>query len=122
REVAAATQEQLTELARLLGIERAALDVKLGATQGFQYLQRQLDPATARQIAALDIAGVGMRREWRRAYPYGEVMGHIVGFTNIDHIGQEGMELAHQDSLEATSGSRRVIKDRLGHLAQDLGR
>jgi cell division protein FtsI (penicillin-binding protein 3) len=73
------------------------------------------------KIVALDIAGIHTRKEYKRFYPTGQVAAHILGFTNVEDIGQEGMELAQQSSLAGVTGSRRVIKDRLGRVIEDIG-
>ena len=110
------------KLASLLGISERELDRKLGgASRDFVYLKRQVPPETAEAIAHLRIAGIYESREYRRYYPAGEVTAHIVGFTGVDDTGQEGVELAHQDRLGGMAGSRRVIKDRLGRVVEDVG-
>ncbi len=88
--------------------------------RGFVYLKRRVNPHQARQIRALDLQGVGLRREYRRFYPTGEVGTHVVGFTDIDDRGQEGIELAYQDWLQATPGSKRVLKDGRERAVQDV--
>jgi cell division protein FtsI (penicillin-binding protein 3) len=75
----------------------------------------------ARQVASLDIKGIYQRKEYRRQYPEGEAAAHVVGFTNIEDKGQEGVELAFEKQLAGRSGSRRVIKDRLGRIVEDVG-
>jgi cell division protein FtsI (penicillin-binding protein 3) len=110
-----------TRLAKLLGIDRAELDRKLGdASRDFVYLRRQLAPEAADAIAALGLPGVHQQREFRRYYPGGEVTAHVVGFTGVDDVGQEGVELAFQEHLGGKPGSRRVIKDRLGQIVEDV--
>lgn len=86
----------------------------------FVYLKRHVEPALAEQIMALGIPGVSVEQEFKRYYPAGEVAAHIVGFTNIDDIGQEGLELAYDKWLRGTPGSKRVIKDRLGRVIEDV--
>ena len=108
------------KLARLLGIEIAELDRKLSEARDFVYLRRQIAPETAEAIEALGFKGIYQQREFRRYYPGGEVMAHVVGFTGVDDAGQEGIELAHQDTLAGRPGSRRVIKDRLGRVVEDV--
>jgi cell division protein FtsI (penicillin-binding protein 3) len=88
----------------------------------FVYIKRRINPSLAAQVKALDIPGVYLQREYRRYYPAGEVTGHILGFTNIDDKGQEGLELAYDDWLSGHNGSKRVIKDRLGHIVEDVER
>ena len=108
------------KLARLLGIETAELNRKLSEARDFVYLRRQIAPETAEAIEALGFKGIYQQREFRRYYPGGEVMAHVVGFTGVDDAGQEGIELAHQDTLAGRPGSRRVIKDRLGRVVEDV--
>jgi cell division protein FtsI (penicillin-binding protein 3) len=87
----------------------------------FVWLKRQLDEPLAKEILALDIKGVYTIKEYKRLYPEGEAAAHVVGFTNVEDVGQEGMELVFQDQLSGRSGSRRVIKDRLGRVVEDIG-
>jgi cell division protein FtsI (penicillin-binding protein 3) len=75
----------------------------------------------AKEIAALDIKGILPAQEYRRQYPEGEAAAHVVGFTNVEDKGQEGMELAFDKELAGRAGSRRVIKDRLGRVVEDVG-
>lgn len=112
---------KLRDLARLLDMEETSVRARLASDRSFVYLKRQVEPATARSILALGIPGIATRDDTRRYYPQGEVTSHLVGFTNIEDAGQEGMELARQKELVGTAGARRVIRDRLGHLAEDLG-
>jgi cell division protein FtsI (penicillin-binding protein 3) len=108
-------------LASLLGTDAAALNKRLGeASRDFVYLKRQVAPEVADSVHALGIRGLYQHLEYRRYYPGGEVMAHVVGFTGVDDAGQEGMELAHQASLAGRAGSRRVIKDRLGRVVEDV--
>ena len=86
----------------------------------FVYIKRQVDPETAARVEKLDIPGISFDQEFRRYYPAGEVTAHIVGFTNIDDIGQEGLELAYDDWLKGTPGSKRVLKDRLGRVVENV--
>jgi cell division protein FtsI (penicillin-binding protein 3) len=110
-----------TKLLGLLGMPAAEFDKKLAeAARDFAYLKRQLPPDTADAIVQLGLRGIYEQREYRRYYPAGEVTAHLIGFTGIDDAGQEGMELAHQDSLGGRAGSRRVIKDRLGRVVEDV--
>jgi len=87
----------------------------------FVWLKRQVDESVAQQIVALGIKGVYQRREYKRKYPEGEAAAHVVGFTNVENIGQEGVELAFDKELAGRPGSRRVIKDRLGRVVEDVG-
>ena len=86
------------------------------ATREFVYLKRHINPDLALQIKQLEIPGVSLQREYRRYYPGGEVASHVVGFTNVDDVGQEGMELAYDEWLRGQTGSKRVIKNRLGYV------
>ena len=116
-----ASREQKRRLATLLGLGRRELDRKLAETsRDFVYLKRQIPPDTADKVEALGIPGVYQQREYRRYYPGGEVTAHLVGFTGVDDAGQEGIELAYQASLAGRAGSRRVIKDRLGRIVEDV--
>jgi cell division protein FtsI (penicillin-binding protein 3) len=115
-------RDQLPTLARLLGTSEAALLSQLEgrSEREFVYLKRGVDPDAARQVMALNIPGINLQREYRRYYPMGEVASHVLGFTNIDDDGQEGLELAFNDWLSGTPGAKRVIKDRLGRIIEDL--
>ena len=86
----------------------------------FVYLKRHVDPGVARQVAELGLAGVHMQREYRRYYPTGEVAAHVVGFTNVDDVGQEGVELAFETALRGSDGSKRVIKDRYSQVIEEV--
>lgn len=114
-------RDKRTELARLLGVPAPELQKKLAnEDRKFVYLKRQVSPATADAIAQLNLPGIHQRKEYRRFYPEGETMAHVVGFTNVEDTGQEGIELAWQKSLAGQPGSRRVIKDRLGRVVEDV--
>ena len=115
------TPEQTARLARLLGMDGAELARKLAdRKREFAYLKRQLAPDQAEKVVALGIPGVFLQREYRRYYPAGEVTAHIIGFTGVDENGQEALELAFEDVLAGKPGARRVIKDRLGHIVEDI--
>jgi len=86
----------------------------------FLYLKRHMRPSDAAAIVGLKIPGVAVEREYQRYYPAGEVVGHVVGFTNIDDVGQEGLELAFNHWLAGRPGKRRVLKDRLGRIVEDV--
>ena len=116
-----ATPAQLRSLAGLLGQDPRELERRLSAAErDFVYLRRQIPPETAERVAALAIPGIHEQSEFRRYYPGGETMAHVIGFTGVDDAGQEGIELAHQAQLGGTAGSRRVIKDRLGRIVEDV--
>lgn len=119
-EVQDAPPEKLKELARLLDMSNAELQKKLNSDRSFVFLKRQVELDAAEQIAKLGIPGLGSEREYKRFYPQGEVTTHVVGFTNLEDVGQESMELAQQKTLQGIPGSRRVIKDRLGRIVEDI--
>ena len=113
--------EQRVKLARLLGADPAELKRRLADSEReFVYLKRQLPPEQAAKIVQLNLPGVFLQREYRRYYPAAEVTAHVVGFTGVDDNGQEGIELAYQEWLAGKRGSRRVIKDRLGRIIEDV--
>jgi cell division protein FtsI (penicillin-binding protein 3) len=113
--------EQRAKLTRLLGMDAAELKKKLAESEReFVYLKRQLPPEQAAKVVQLNLPGVFLQREYRRYYPAAEVTVHVVGVTGVDDNGQEGIELAYQDWLTGKAGSRRVIKDRLGHVVEDI--
>jgi cell division protein FtsI (penicillin-binding protein 3) len=112
---------QRRKLAALLGLEARELQKKLDeSARDFVYLKRQVSPDTADAIAALGLKGIYQHREFRRYYPGGEVTAHLIGFTGVDDAGQEGVELAFQSHLAGTPGTRRVLKDRLGRIVEDV--
>ncbi len=117
-------RDRLPELARHLELPLEGLQQMLAGRgdREFVYLRRHVAPGQAREVMALDLPGVHLQREYRRYYPAGEVTGHVIGFTNIDDAGQEGVELAYDEHLSAEPGSKRVIKDRLGHVVDEVGR
>ena len=117
-----ATREQKRALAKLLGVPAAELERKLGDANGrFTWLRRQADEAVWLEVKALGIKGVYQTPEYRRKYPEGESAAHLVGFTDLEDRGQEGIELAFQKELQGRDGSRMVVKDRLGRVVEDIG-
>ncbi len=126
----AANPKKLTEvsdtdfanLARVLGKDSDQLrrQVENASEREFIYLRRHLRPSQAAAVLALDLPSVRRIREYRRYYPASEVAAHVLGFTNIDDIGQEGLELAFDQWLSGTRGSKRVLKDRLGRTIKDV--
>ena len=114
------TQVQRGKLVQLLGLARGELEKKLEAQRDFVYIKRLVSPDTADAVAALGLKGFYQQREFRRYYPGGEVTAHVIGFTGVDDAGQEGVELAFQPHLAGKPGTRRVIKDRLGHIVEDV--
>jgi cell division protein FtsI (penicillin-binding protein 3) len=121
KEVLKEPADKLAELARLLEMPEAEVRAKLDPKKTYVYLKRQVEMDAVEKIEKLKIDGIDTRKEYKRYYPQGEVMTHMVGFTNVEDVGQEGMELFHQKALMGVPGSRRVIRDRLGHIAEDLG-
>lgn len=119
-DVLQAPKEKIRNLAALLEMSEHDLRKKLNSDRSFVYLKRQVEQDTVDKIMKLSIAGIETRKEYKRFYPQGEVMAHIVGFTNIEDAGQDGMELSNQKILAGKTGSRRVIKDRLGHIVEDI--
>jgi cell division protein FtsI (penicillin-binding protein 3) len=117
-----ATREQKRELARLLGLPYADVERKLSDTASrFAWLQRQVDEPIWQRVKALGIKGIYETREYRRRYPEGEAAAHLVGFTDTDDRGQEGIELAFERELQGRDGSRMVVKDRLGRVVENIG-
>jgi len=118
-----ATVEDLSPLALALDIPLAELRERLDRFAGrrFMYLQRHLMPAAAREILALRIPGVFGEREYQRYYPAGEVVGHLIGFTNVDGRGIAGLELAYDDWLKGAPGKKQYIKDLHGDAVRDIG-
>ncbi len=116
------SKPQQKQLAKLLEIPEAELAKKLANDdKSFVWLRRQVDEPVAKEIAALNIKGIYQRKEYKREYPEGESAVHVVGFTNVEDQGQEGVELTFNKQLAGKSGSRRVIKDRLGRVVEDVG-
>lgn len=113
--------KQKQTLVKLLGLKPKEFDKKVANTQReFVYIKRRVSPDLAAQVMSLEIPGIFMQREYKRFYPAGDVAAHVVGFTGIDDNGQEGFELAKNAHLSGKPGSRRVIKDRRGHIVEDL--
>ncbi len=113
---------RLRQLAKLLGLTPAELNKRLeDEDKTFVWLKRQVDADVGKSIAELNIKGVYQRKEYRRQYPEGEAAAHVVGFTNVEDIGQEGVELSFNKALGGHSGSRRVIKNRLGQVVEAVG-
>jgi cell division protein FtsI (penicillin-binding protein 3) len=117
-----ASPAQLTELARLLEMPLAELKKKFSdEDKTFVWVKRQLEEPIALKISGLGIPGIYQRKEYKRKYPEGETIAHIVGFTNVEDKGQEGIELSFNQALSGKAGSRRVIKDRLGRVVEGVG-
>ncbi|MFA9276064.1 MAG: peptidoglycan D,D-transpeptidase FtsI family protein, partial [Candidatus Aquirickettsiella gammari] len=115
-----APSEKITQLAALLDMSEADLRKKLVSDRQFVYLKRQAEQPLVDKVLALGITGIKTEKEYKRFYPEGEVMAHVVGFTNVEDKGQEGIELASEKNLAGKMGSRRVIKDRLGRVVEDI--
>lgn len=114
--------DSLHILAKKLQLNPKALQEKLSKadTREFVYVKRQLPPAEAQQVMEMGLPGVFLQREYRRYYPAGEVTAHVLGFTNIDDQGQEGLELAFNDWLRGEPGRKRVVRDRFGRVIEDI--
>ena len=112
---------KLQQLAKLLEMPYADLAKKLDEDKTFVWVKRQVDADTAKEIAALQIKGIYQRKEYKRQYPEGEAAAHVVGFTNVEDNGQEGIELLYNKRLLGKPGLRHVIKDRLGRAVEDVG-
>ncbi len=112
---------QTKKIADLLGLKADSVSKKLANSEReFVYLKRRISPELAAEVMKLGVPGIYLQREYKRYYPAGEVTAHLVGFTGIDDQGQEGFELTMNKTLSGKSGSRRVIKDRAGHIIEDL--
>ncbi len=114
--------DRLGELARALDMDEDALTRRVTSNleREFVYLRRHLSPSATAAVLSLGIPGVSTLREYRRYYPAGEVIGHLLGFTDIDDLGQEGMELAFDYWLRGENGAKRVLRDRLGRTIRDV--
>lgn len=116
-------KKQLLALAKLLGMPPKNLvsQIQRASSREFLYLKRQLQPALAKQIEQLKIPGLNFQQEFKRYYPETDSTAQLLGFTNIDDVGIEGLELAYQDWLMGVPGKKRVLKDRTGHIIEELG-
>ena len=112
--------DKVKKLASLLKMSEAELRKKLKEERKQVFLKRQVEPAIAQQIKQLEIPGIGLNNEYRRFYPEGEAMAHVVGFTNVEDRGQEGMELSREKELAGHPGQRRVVVDRLGRVVEEM--
>jgi cell division protein FtsI (penicillin-binding protein 3) len=117
-----ANPRAVSRLAGRLDMEPAGLRRKLAGTEGreFTYIKRRLPPSQAEAVAELQLEGVFLQREYRRYYPTAEVSAHVLGFTNVDDRGQEGIELAYDEWLTGRPGKKRVVRDRLGRVIDDV--
>jgi cell division protein FtsI (penicillin-binding protein 3) len=116
-----ADRQERKALSKLLDMTPAQLDERLSKSRHFAWLARQVDEPVWDSIKALGIKGVYQQREYKREYPEGEAAAHVVGFTNIEEMGQEGIELRFDDALRGSDGSRTVVRDRLGRVVEDTG-
>ena len=118
----AGVQEGISALAKVLEMDRDQVQqvVARHAEREFVYLRRHISPALAQQVRTLGVAGVYLQKEYKRYYPAGEVSAHVVGFTDIDDAGQEGLELAFDDWLRGAPGAKRVIRDGQRHAIEDV--
>lgn len=115
-------KKNLQTLSRLLEIPQDELSRKLEAEgKNFVWIKRQVNESIAKQVTALGIKGIYQRKEYKREYPEGEAAAHVLGMTNVEEKGQEGIELAFDEVLAGRTGSRRVIKDRMGRVVEDGG-
>jgi cell division protein FtsI (penicillin-binding protein 3) len=112
---------QLASLAALLEMPPQEIRKRIDEpSRDFVFIKRQIPPQVADRVTELRIPGLFQNREYRRYYPGGEVMAHVLGFTGAEDVGQEGVELAFQEQLAGKPGSRRVIRDRLGQIVEDV--
>lgn len=109
------------DFAKLLGMSAAELDRRLAENANFVWLAKQVEEPVAERIKALQLPGVHLERHYRRRYPEGEAAAHVVGFTDDDQRGQEGVELAFQSELQGRVGTRNVVRDRFGRVIEDTG-
>ncbi|WP_409419594.1 peptidoglycan D,D-transpeptidase FtsI family protein [Marinomonas sp. RS-M-Aa-14] len=116
-------EEEIKRLAEVMGVGRAWLQERFEAnkSRSFMYLKRQIPPHEADAIMAANVVGVSKTKEYKRFYPAGEVAAHVVGFTNIDDKGQEGIELAYDQALEGQPGRRSYVKDLTGNIIRGVG-
>lgn len=112
----------INRLARELDLNADTLiqNIERNSRREFLYIKRRLPPAEAERILSLSIDGVYGQQEYQRFYPQGEVAAHVVGFSNVDDVGQEGLELTYDDWLQGVPGRRQVIKDQRGHIIEEL--
>ena len=122
RQLKDADSEKIGQMAKILSMPEKELRAILAkeADKRFMYLKRQINPAIAEKVKALEITGVYFEREFKRYYPAGAVSGHLLGFTNIDDVGQEGIEHGYEHILRGKIGKKRVIKDGKGHVIKDV--
>ncbi|NNL57718.1 MAG: penicillin-binding protein 2 [Pseudomonadales bacterium] len=115
------SQQNLQALAAVLDTSVAQIKRRLAANQSFVFLRRQVEPATAQAVLALGLNGVHAQTEYKRFYPAAEFAAHIVGFTDVEDRGQEGVELAFDHILQGQAGQRKVMRNALGETIKDIG-
>ncbi|MDD9896126.1 MAG: penicillin-binding protein 2, partial [Gammaproteobacteria bacterium] len=117
----AGEQESIALLARELELNPEALASTITnySSREFLYVKRRLPPAEAERVLGLDIEGVYSQQEYQRFYPQGEVTAHLIGFSNVDDVGQEGLELTYDAWLRGIPGRRQVMQDRRGHIIEE---
>lgn len=122
RQLKDSEQDKLAEMAKILDIPQSDLKafLKKEAGKRFVYIKRQINPDLAEKVKSLGITGVYFEQAFKRYYPAGAVSGHLLGFTNIDDSGQEGMERGYDHILRGKPGKKRVIKDGKGHIIKDI--
>jgi cell division protein FtsI (penicillin-binding protein 3) len=122
RQLKDSDSDKIGQMAKILSMPEKELRAVLAkeADKRFMYLKRHMNPAVAEKVKALEITGVYFEREFKRYYPAGAVSGHLLGFTNIDDVGQEGMEHGYEHILRGKIGKKRVIKDGKGHVIKDV--
>ncbi|MDP6535677.1 MAG: penicillin-binding protein 2 [Gammaproteobacteria bacterium] len=118
----AGNSEAILRLADQLELQGEVLanNIEKNSRKEFLYIKRRLPPVDANRILALSINGVYAQQEYQRFYPQGEATAHLVGFSNVDDIGQEGLELTYDDWLRGVPGRRQVMKDKRGHIIEEL--
>jgi cell division protein FtsI (penicillin-binding protein 3) len=114
--------DRVDELAAALRVDAGALTRRITSNmeREFVYIARHLTPVAAAQVLALNLPGIYTQREYRRYYPAGEVTGHLLGFTDIDDVGQEGLELAFDYWMTGSTGAKTVVRDRFGRIVEDV--
>ena len=114
--------ETIKALAKSLELNEEVLiqNLKLKSNLKFHYIKRRLPPSEAEKILRLSVEGVHSQQEYQRFYPQGEVAAHLVGFSNMDDVGQEGLELTYDNWLKGVPGRRQVMQDRRGNIIEEL--
>jgi cell division protein FtsI (penicillin-binding protein 3) len=114
--------QDILPLSEVLGVDADDIERRLTqrSAREFVWLRRRLHPDVAAEVKSLKLHGVFLQKEYRRFYPAGEVTSHVIGFTNIDDVGQEGLELAYNDWLQGKPGLKRIIRDRLGRTVEHV--